>query len=464
VSFIHNKGKGIAQGLQSLEGKIAEADREFTTATKIPTGVSKEQALGDISWKMAGFTQPKQISSMGFHAPRIYTFLGNVKNFVQQNNLTKEDISRLKQELRNLCSMPIIECSNGNFSMNECDCDFHCHNIALQAESLEMLLDAKACDQVGLERNVPPKVIALGSGLFNTVQLAHTQKDGKGPIALKPCDLSKMQGNPAAFARGAAKVRSQIGTVGGSYRRNQATARVQAMFDCIGLQKGIGVPHVIASVSAAEMNGVPCIAMEALEGRTVGEIAKVVKEGGIQLERQKGMQLINEFICRETWMQIQDVLTGQMNRRGDNVMLTGDGLPVAIDHDLSFPTNPPRNFAGIVPTMIAVPFRTQWGPMEAAIDGKSPGNYCMPPVIDREMYDVIMAIDLPRLEATYRDCGLTRTEISAAMARAKRVKAVAQERKEAGRVIEPNQWGSSQLVTQYCDMRNFYAARHLAGG
>jgi hypothetical protein len=45
---------------------------------------------------------------------------------------------------------------------------------------------------------------------------------------------------------------------------------VQDMLCEIGREKRIEVPHVIATVSAAEMDGVPCIAMERLDGKTVG--------------------------------------------------------------------------------------------------------------------------------------------------------------------------------------------------
>jgi hypothetical protein len=144
-------------------------------------------------------------------------------------------------------------------------------------------------------------------------------------------------------------------------------------------------------------------------------------------------------------------------------MQTKDG-PVAIDHDLSFPTNPPRNCASLVPTLIAVPFQVQTEDgirvRERAVDNVFYRNYCMPPVIDREMYNVIMAIDLQNLEATYRECGLTRFEIGAAMGRARGLQAAAQWLWEQSRVIEPTRWAESQRVKNFCNDQNFYAARH----
>jgi hypothetical protein len=448
VEFIYNKGKGLA-----FLSQITQADREFIAATEVPMMGDKRQTLDDISRKIADYTQLMPIGSMNFHAPRIYTFLHNVKNFVLKNDLTKEEILTLKQELRKLCGDPMIRhpgYPNFPYSINEWDSDPHCRDIALQAESLEILLDAKACGQVGLEKNVPPPIKTLGSGDFNTVQRAHTKKKRKGPIALKPCDQSKREKGPAAFAQGAADVQLYIGTASGSYRRNKATARVQAMFDSIGEQNSIEVPHVIASVSAAEMSGIPSIATEMVEGQTVYKVRDKINYN-------------NEFVRRETWMQIQDVLTGQIDRHGGNVMLTKAGRPVAIDHDLSFPTNPPRNFAGIIPTMIAVPFQTRFGHRERAIDNVSWRNYCMPPVIDQDMYNVIIAIDLGELKATYEECGLTRPEISAAMARAQGLKDAAWRMGREGRVIGPTYWLDSPVVRHSCNASNFYAYRHYAG-
>ncbi|MDR1457242.1 MAG: hypothetical protein LBI47_00080, partial [Puniceicoccales bacterium] len=473
VRFTYGERRDVDQGLQSLRAKIEAADHAFM--------------VYQFSSKIAEYAQPTLIGSMSSHAPRICTFLKDTENFVRQNDLTEEETLILKQGLRKLCSTPVIGyfsmlrlilrklysvsiiagmfeyfsilklilrklCSVSiiarmfeDFPINECDHNPHCRTIALQAESLEMLLDAKACGQVGLVRNVPPAVKVLGSGEFNTVKLAHTKPgvDGgevSGPRVLKPCDPSKSEKDPDEFVKGVKTVRAYIGPAPGSYRRNKATSKVQDMLLAIGQTNSRDVPRVIATVSTAEMDGAPCIAMEMLAGKTVGYN---VAHGRIGNN--------NEFVRRETWMQVQDVLTGQIDRHGDNVMLTGDG-PIAIDHDLSFPTDPPRKFADKISRVLVYKHQTPQGhPVDAAIDGKSPRNYCMPPVIDRDMYNVIMAIDLPALENMYKEHGLTKPEIGAAMARAKELQRVAQKRMTDGLVIEPNQWESSLLVTQQCN-------------
>jgi hypothetical protein len=244
-----------------------------------------------------------------------------------------------------------------------------------------------------------------------------------------------------------------IGRGSGSYGKNKATAKLQDMLVDIGRRERITVPRVVATVSAATMNGTPYIAMEALKGGTLGKAAS-----------QDSIRYTNEFVRRETWMQLQDILTGQIDRHGNNVILTKDG-PVAIDHDLSFPTNPPRDFAATVPTEIAVAQQRQGKLVGRAVDGISRRNYCMPPVIDKEMYKVIMAIDLNDLENMYKECGLTRFEIRAAMSRAWALQSEAQRLMDQGRVIDPNRWAVvSTKKKGPCNGDNFYALRHYCGG
>jgi hypothetical protein len=77
--------------------------------------------------------------------------------------------------------------------------------------------------------------------------------------------------------------------------------------------------------------------MEMLNGRTLKKAAD-----------ERKIKYDNDFIRQDTWMQLQNVLAGQVDRHSNNVLLTEHG-PVAIDHDLSFPTNPLRNLADQVP-------------------------------------------------------------------------------------------------------------------
>jgi hypothetical protein len=397
------------------------------------------------------------IDDVGNYALEICTFLRDTREFILQNDLTEDEISNLKLAVQTLSSAPIVQCQNGDFSINECDFNPHCLAIALEAESLEILLDAKAYGQVGLEKNIPPPVEPLGEGSFNSVQRAYTKPaigggEASGPIALKPCDQSKKESSLSAFESGVVIMQSYVGLASGTYRRNKATSMVQYMLCDIGRTKGITVPHVIAAISAAEMDGVPSIAMEMLKGPTVAEAAA-----------EKKITKSNEFKRRETWIQVQDIATGQVDRHGGNVMLTEAG-PVAIDHDFSYPTNPPRRIAEEIPMNLVATFQTPGSQFkEGAVDGVLDRNYGMPPVIDREMYDVIMAIDLHKWEGMHKECGLIELEVRAAMARTRGLQAAAQQLNDLGRVIRPDEWASSPLVGQLCNQQNFYAERHFAG-
>jgi hypothetical protein len=455
-------GVNLGETIRSAGDEVAGSTEDFETSIVAVLGRPRTMAeaadfIGSYtSLKISEYTRRIYFEDVGGRVCEIRSFLSDIENFVRENDLGEDKILSLSEKLLKLCGEPFIECETGTFSINELDHDPGCRALAIRAESLEILLDAKACGQVGLERNIPPDVRNLGKGTYNVVQLAHTRPgigDGNasGPIALKPCDQSKSEKNPDKFTHGANMFREHIGRASGNYGRNLAASGVQDMLCNIGKGKGITVPHVIASVSAAEISGVPCIAMEALEGETV-EIATY---------NDQISPYNNEFIRRETWIQIQDVLTGQIDRHCNNVMLTADG-PVAVDHDLSFPTNPPREFAGTVPLNITKSRWAWWNiVIEQAIDGKSHRNYCMPPFIDEDMYNVITNINLDELEGMYQRCGLTRLEISAAMDRAQVLINIARNLRNNRKVIAPNEWRDSQRVKDSCNETNLYAIRHL---
>jgi hypothetical protein len=451
-----NRGKGLEKQIARAEARLSDLSLTHLQSGSNPSFLSEfTEALN------AYVLSPMDIKIFPAFGSDIGGILKNAHSFVQNNNLSQDEIAMLRRSLQDLCGKPIIQCSNdGSFSINECERIPECRSIALQVEALEILLDARECGHVRLERNVPPEIKTLGKGNVNAVKLAHAQRDGIDPIAIKPCDQSRKesgedglpQGLPREFPPDTLKKIKElqekeliagIGSVSGSYRRNKATSRLQNMLIGIGEQRRIEVPHVVATVSAAEMNGVPYIAMEALDGKTIHDTVTTNAEGVWK----------KKFVARETWIQLQDVLTGQIDRHGNNVMLTSDG-PIAIDHDLSFPTNPPRELADTVPTIISTG--------ASAIDYKTARNYCMPPVIDREMFDVIMAIDVDTLANMYQECGLTRLEIQSALSRARGLKEHALAMEKEGLVIDPTEWIRSEIVTQHCNESNFYAMRHYA--
>jgi hypothetical protein len=254
-------------------------------------------------------------------------------------------------------------------------------------------------------------------------------------VALKPCDLFKQKQNAEAFGQIAQSMQVFVGQACGNHRRNRASSELQGMLYAIGQKHGINIPHVLVSIFGVEINGTPCTAMEMVDGLTLS-----------QIPREEKIPYDNDFVCRETWRQLLDILAGQIDRHIGNVMRrTKDGKVIAIDHDLSFPTISTRTFPDTLPKTLK------------AVDGLKTNSYCMPPVIDEEMRIVITNLDLDALEKMYRKCGLTKPQIKAAMARAKALKAEVEELRRAGSVIKPNEWESSPLVKQHCTPNNFYA-------
>ncbi|MDR1891345.1 MAG: hypothetical protein LBQ23_04225 [Puniceicoccales bacterium] len=396
---------------------------------------------------------PIPIEDLLDHVSGIRETLEDMQDFVQKNNLSPNEISMLRTALVGLSgNVNLIQCPNNkSFSINENDCDYNCLEIAILAEAIEILLDAKERNQVSLERNCPPQSKQLGEGLYNVVLLAYTEKDGEGPIVLKPCDQSSKKKDLHHFEHCTRSKQIFVGPGTGTYRRNKATSMVQDILIDTGQKKGIVVPHVIVSVSAAEMNGIPYIGMELLNGKTLDYAVF-----------RRAVPYDNEFIRRETWIQLQDILTGQFDRHIRNIIFTRSG-PVAIDHDLSFPTHPPRSIASIIPKVLALDtgrLSKNGHPIKNAIDGVTPLNYCMPPVIDTDMYNIIKDLNLDELSKTYQRCGLTRLEMEAAMARAQALKNKVEELNSNQLVIAPDQWGQSEEVRSHCNPYNFYALLH----
>ncbi|MDR2603522.1 MAG: hypothetical protein LBC11_03105 [Puniceicoccales bacterium] len=367
--------------------------------------------------------------------PKINEILHNMRAFVQGNNLSLDEISTLRTALANFSrNEEVIRLYPGHSSsINASDHNQYCFRIALRIEAIEILLDAKEKNYVRLERNGPPET--LGRGQYNTVLLAYTKKNKKRAIVLKPCDRSKQEQDSKRFNDDSQLMKQLVGYRSGSHRRNKATSRLQDMLCDIGLRNGITVPHVIASVFGAEVNGIPCIGMEKVDGLT---LAQAVREGKIPSEN-------NDFIRSATWVQLQDVLTGQIDRHGNNIILAKGTIPVAIDHDLSFSTSQARTSAGTIPKTLF------------AVDDASLRNHCIPPVIDEDMYKVIKDINLDELEKMYRECGLTSSEIDPAMARAQALKKKVEKLKQHGLVIKPDEWERSEQVKRLCTPKNFYA-------
>ncbi|MDR0693117.1 MAG: hypothetical protein LBF49_00900 [Puniceicoccales bacterium] len=428
AKFVYDKSN-VGNNLKTMVDRIDEIDLENvqTKSDKITafTIALEEYSSGGID-----------IADLPTLTPEINKTLDDMQIFVYRNDLSSDEMSTLRVALANFSrNEDVIRCPGHSSSINASDHDQYCYKIALQVEAIEILLDAKENGHVGLERNGPSEI--LGRGQYNIIQLAYTEKNKEGPIALKPCDLSKYEKSFEKTNNDSQSTKRFIGYRCGSHRRNKATSGVQDMFYALGQKLEITVPHVIVTVSAAEVNGVPCTAMEKLEGCTVWQAAS---GGKIKYD--------NDFICQETWMQLQDILTGQVDRHGHNAMYIQNEQVVAFDHEFSYPILSSRTFASMIPTAVS------------AIDGMESKSYCMPPVIDEDMFRLVESLELDKLENMYREYGLTSLEIDPAMARARALKEKVEELKQNGRVIKRDEWISSPLVKAHCNSKNFYALFH----
>ncbi|MDR0741939.1 MAG: hypothetical protein LBE98_00540 [Puniceicoccales bacterium] len=102
ADFTYNKGQVVTQKLQSFSDQVNEAVQQLAAET------ARQQEFSTFFSEIASHVQPMSIDDMSSRAPGICRLLGNVKSFVQQNDLTKDKVLNLKLMLRTLCSTPII--------------------------------------------------------------------------------------------------------------------------------------------------------------------------------------------------------------------------------------------------------------------------------------------------------------------------------------------------------------------
>lgn len=156
----------------------------------------------------------------------------------------------------------------------------------------------------------------LGSGSNNTVTKA-TFKNGADVMtgALKP--LGSMAGAALLAGRD-----DDLGTETHVLERNLATQR---------LAERIGAHVIAGGVPAQTAQGKPALLMELVHGQTVPERLEAHQEVLDGPELRRGL----------VGLQVVDILTAQVDRNLDNIMLkreSGRDIPVGIDNDISFVT------------------------------------------------------------------------------------------------------------------------------
>lgn len=435
------------------------------------------------------------VQTLKQNASELVTAIMEVGQYVlaNPNALSKKQMQHVRETLLTWCNAPRLELNDGTYAISEYDStkeeaersdryeagvtfaisaeNQYCMDITLATDHVLMILDAKMSGSEGFKKGKQ-----LGEGAMNAVYLATTPSGQK--VAIKSDDVHnrrlqyyKICNNGASVPEYRADRKTaydydkaincqfqHIGTRTGTYRRNLATEGVQEI-----MMKYYGAPQVIAPVVAALTNE------KDPDGYPEVVLAMPVLDNG-------DYETTREYIKNETWLQIEDCFTGQLDRHHGNVMFDEKGNPQGIDHDFCFPTYMGRpKLANIVPDKISSNYslKTTADPtespvsinrmifkFESAVDEVGlPRNFCLPPVIDTNMRNAILNLDLKTLESKYRESGLTRAEIYPAMERAKEIQKFVREMPK-NQIIQPDQWSEEKIRDLGCDEFNCYALRH----
>ncbi|MDR1595427.1 MAG: hypothetical protein LBR91_00690 [Puniceicoccales bacterium] len=361
-----------------------------------------------------------------------------------RDKLTPDQLKDMKRAVNNLCSAQIIESvGGGNYSIDELDFYNQCFEVIIKAEEAVIAFDAiiNGYDDIEIVKKI-------GSGHSNGV-FEGKLRSGK-TVVIKPCDAVKVENDREKFHKDIRLTWYVTGVRTGAMRRNNATVGIQ------NIMMKLGAPKVFVGCSAGlTKDGMSCIVMDFVPGE---QTSNVVQDGRMNFQDP---HVRHKYIEGETWMQIGDVLSGQVDRHSGNVMLNGGHMPIGIDHKSSFSTVFRR--PGIMtqlPTKLTDSGKEPWSDPEVAFD-----TFCVPPVIDVKMFNAINNLNLTELIEMYEEHGLTSMEIIPAMERAKLLKKAALQMRDNGMVISgPSPiWATSKLAEEHCDVDNFYALRHAKG-
>ncbi|MDR1595633.1 MAG: hypothetical protein LBR91_01760 [Puniceicoccales bacterium] len=308
---------------------------------------------------------------------KIIDTLKNVREYVLENEPTPEKIENIRRSVNELGRKEIIHEPNEQeaCSINErgaaSDSANPCLAISLELESTLIALDAVKAGQSGLITTGK-----LGQGQCGSVFKATTESKNK--IAIKPCDAHRRQKNIEGFNKGLEIPKGIINSSSGMYRRNLATQGIQQ------LATRAGLPNVTVGVHAAtfiddDRKHATCMSMDLVQGYDIGTFNR--SNDPRKKEYLENFSKDCNFIRGEATLQLQDVLTGQMDRHSGNVMITtgNDGKfhIIGIDNDLSFPISADKN-PGVANKV----------PMTLTDEDRREGtlrNFCMPPVIDTDI-------------------------------------------------------------------------------
>ncbi len=187
------------------------------------------------------------------------------------------------------------------------------------------------------------------------------------------------------------------------------------------LQEALGL-HVVATTSAAlDEQGNAYIAMERVAGKDMmrqenqifydEESHRIVTQQPNGLFKPIEEKSEAQIIVQNSILQAFDCIIGQMDRHPENIMYDPEtGYLIGIDGDLALPTPEARpDLANNNPSVLRqIDKKTS---TSLAIDGKSPRNYCKPPISSVHMANKILQINPKETGKSLRENTLLSEEV-----------------------------------------------------
>jgi hypothetical protein len=296
-----------------------------------------------------------------------------------------------------------------------------------------LLIMATALDSGGIYADRHMKV--LGSGAFNSTFLFAAGNAAKK--VFKPMSIEKVSINQ--YWDNLFNTRTGINLYNAA-NRNLGTCAVAKLF---------GYPELVVGTRLAVVNGQVGISMDRARGISVFEAAQ---RQGIDLRND------SEFQRQCTQLQLLDCVIGNIDRHKGNLNWDGKaGKLMAFDNDMTFIDGDGRSFGNTVPECLYFSLsETTWDGTREVIksaDGKSPRNYCYPPIIGEEMREKILALSEESLRDVLQESGLEQAQIDAACSRLKCLKERIQDSTKVT-VIPTDDWGKN--IPAKCHWYNTY--------
>ncbi|MDR2340862.1 MAG: hypothetical protein LBD72_00790 [Puniceicoccales bacterium] len=302
-----------------------------------------------------------------------------------------------------------------------------------------LLIIAISLDSGGIYAHKTVK--ALGSGAFNSTFLF---APGSGEMKVfKPLSIEKSL--VARRKDNRWNIRAGV-DLNNTANRNLGTCAVAELF---------GHQELVVGTRMVVVNGRVGLSMERASGISVSNAS-----------RKHGLALRNDpqFQRQCSWLQLQDCITGNIDRHFRNLNWDRKSKRLmAFDNDMAFIDGDGRSFGDTIPESLyfSVSIVREGSTREVmrSADGKSPRNYCCPPVIDEEMREKVLALGEETLRNSLQNSGLSQRQIKAACSRLRRLKELIQDSAKVT-VIPLDGWGES--IPNKCHWHDTYFMAYTA--